>query len=171
MAHSMIGRVERGEVRHLSMHRVTTLALAVGLVVHVGLYPLASALRDAAHAALLQRFCRVLSSLLAIRFEVPIPIPGDLRHADAVVDATPSGVMVEAETRLDDSQALIRRIRGKQRDLGCDRVVLVLADTKHNRATVASVPAFGAEFPVSSRRCLSALRAGTDPGGDALLFL
>ena len=79
--------------------------------------------------------------------------------------------MVEAETRLDDVQALERRIGAKQRDLGMERVILLLADTRHNRAVVLNNPGVRLRFPIATRACLSALGRGADPGGDAHVFL
>ena len=86
---------------------------------------------------------------------------------------TGSGVeaIIEAETRIDDVQALERRISAKQRDLGCRRVILLVSDTRHNRAVLNGVPSLRARFPVSTRACLMALAQGRDPGGDAFVIL
>ena len=112
-----------------------------------------------------------LGNGLRWRTEVPIPIPGDLRSADAVIDGPALLAMVEAETRIDDVQALERRIAAKQRDLGIERVILLAADTRHNRAVAQTVPEIHVRFPIATRGCLSALGRGEDPGGDALVFL
>jgi hypothetical protein len=96
---------------------------------------------------------------------------GDLRSADFVITGSTFGVLGEAETRLFDVQALERRIGAKQRDLGLERIVLLLADTAANRRTVARIPELARRFPVSARTCLRALAEGRDPGGDAILFL
>jgi hypothetical protein len=112
-----------------------------------------------------------LPSALRWRTEVPIPIDGDRRRADAVVDGSGVEAMVEAETRIDDIQALERRLSAKQRDLGIPRVTLLVADTRHNRSVVANNPQLRARFPVTTRVCLGALARGQDPGGDALVFL
>lgn len=79
--------------------------------------------------------------------------------------------MVEAETRLDDVQALERKINQKQRDLGSRRVILLVADTRHNRSVIANFRALGDRFPVSTRGCLAALTLGREPSGDALVIL
>ena len=102
---------------------------------------------------------------------MPIPIPGDLRSADVVIDGPSVDAMVEAETRLDDLQAMERRINLKQRDLGVRRVILLVADTRHNRAILEAHPDLLQRFPVSTRACLLALREGRDPGGDAIVLL
>ena len=88
-----------------------------------------------------------------------------------VLNGPSFGVLVEAETRLYDVQALERRIGAKQRDLGLDRVILLLADTATNRRAVAVIPELARRFPIAARTCLRALAAGDDPGGDGIVFL
>lgn len=171
VSHSAIGRMERAEVRTISIDRVAVVAAVLGLDLHVGLYPNASPVRDAAHLALLQRFRSRLGRGLVLRMEVPLPDPNDLRSADGVVGGEDVDVMVEAETRAADVQALLRRIFSKQRDLGSRRVILVLNDTRHNRMVTTTYPELADRFPISARSCLRALAEGRDPGGDALLLL
>ena len=73
---------------------------------------------------------------------------------------------VEAETRITDFQAQTRRLIIKMRDGGVEHVLLVIAETRSNRATIdAAGPAVGELFPISPRRALQALAAGTHPGG------
>ncbi len=100
-----------------------------------------------------------------------MPITGDRRSADAVIDGEGLDVMVEAETRLDDLQALGRTIHLKQRDLGATRLVLLVASTRHNRSVIARHAELRADFPIDTRTCLAALSRGVDPGGDALAIL
>ena len=60
----------------------------------------------------------------------------------------------------------------KRRDGGVDRMILVLADTRHNRAVVRTI---GLElrraFPVQGRTARAALRSAVDPGGDLLIVV
>jgi len=60
----------------------------------------------------------------------------------------------------------------KQRDGGVDHVVLLLADTRANRAFRRE---FGdvlrVNYPVDGRVALAALAAGRDPGGGAVILL
>lgn len=174
LSHSGVARRERGEVETLSIDQISVMATVLGLDLRVSLYPTGAAVRDAAHLALLTRFRSRLASSVRFRTEVPMPIPGDLRSADGVVDllhGTGTVVMVEAETRVHDVQALVRRVRLKQRDLGAARAILVLGDTRHHRMLLKAEPGLAVEFPVSARTCLRALAAGDDPGGDAILLL
>lgn len=100
-----------------------------------------------------------------------MPIEGDRRSADALIEVDGVEAMVEAETHLADIQLLERGIAGKQRDLGVARVILLVADTRHNRAVIAGVPALRERFPVGTRACLSDLAQGRIPGRDALVVL
>ena len=171
VSHTKIGRAERGEPDRLTIELTARMAAALGLQLSVTLHPDGNPVRDAAHLGLLERFRARLAPGLRWRTEVPIPIEGDRRSADAVIDGNGFEALVEAETRIDDVQALERRVNAKQRDLGTGRVILVVGDTRHNRTIVATNPSVRARFPVSTRACLVALATGRDPGGDALVFL
>lgn len=171
VSHTRIGRAERGEPDQLTIEFAAKMAAALGLQLSVTLHPDGDPVRDAAHLALIERFRRRMPPGLRWRTEVPVPIEGDRRSADIVLDGPGVEAMVEAETRLDDVQALERRIAAKQRDLGIGRVILLVADTRHNRSVIARFPTIRERFPVSTRACLSTLARGRDPGGDALVIL
>jgi hypothetical protein len=81
------------------------------------------------------------------------------------------GAIVEAETRLNDIQALERRLRAKQRDIGLPRAILLIADTGHNREVLEHHPELREGFPVSTRSALRALGEGTIPEDDAIVIL
>ncbi len=164
-------RAERGDPSTLTVDLAARYAAVLGLELAVSLHPVGNATRDKGHLALLERFSRRLPQATGWRTEVPIPITGDLRSADGMVSARHIDILVEAETHLGDFQALERRIYAKARDLGADRVVLLLADTRHNRAIVDELPAIRARFPVDTRAWFRAIAAGNDPGGDALVIL
>ena len=163
--------MERGEIRRLSIDRLAVIAAVLGLDMRLSFYPSASPVRDEAHLALIGRFRSRISPLLRWRTEVPIPIPGDQRSADVVLGRPPDAAIVEAETRLNDLQALERRVGAKQRDMGVERVILLIADTRHNRDVLEHHPELRERFPVSTRAALIALKAGTLPDGDAIVIL
>lgn len=53
-----------------------------------------------------------------------------------------------------------------------DHVLLVVADTRADRAAIAAAQSAVTEkFRVTACRALTALAAGVDPGGSALVFL
>jgi hypothetical protein len=129
-------------------------------------------LRDAAHAALIERLRALAHPSLRVLAEVPFPTPGDRRAWDVVIAGAAWRHGYEAETRPRDRQALERRVALKARDGDVDAVSLVLLDSRHNRAFVrahAGVPQ--ARFPVPPRRALESLRAGDDPGGGSVILL
>ena len=133
--------------------------------------PVGAPVRDAGHIALLARFAARLAPSIRWRTEVQVPIAGDPRSADGVADTAEFDAVVEAETRLHDVQAVERRLRAKQRDLAVTRAILLVADSRHNRAVIATVADLSRQFPIGTRACLAALGKGRDPGGDCLVIL
>lgn len=166
-----IERAERGDPGTLTIDLAARIAPVVGLLLAASLHVDGDPVRDRAHLALLERFRLRLDRSLVWRTEVPMPIAGDLRAGDGVVDAAFGTILVEAETRVTDIQAVERKSVLKQRDLGADRLILLIADTPNNRRVVALHPELRARFPVHARRCLAALGRAEDPGGDCLLIL
>ena len=164
-------RAERGDPTTLTVDFVASYASVLGLELAASLYPIGTAIRDKGHLDLLERFRRRLPKLVRWRTEVPVPITGDRRSADGMVETKHADFLVEAETHLGDFQALERRISAKARDLGSDRAVLLLADTRHNRTVVREVAGIRARFPIDARTWFRAIAAGVDPGGDALVIL
>jgi hypothetical protein len=98
-----------------------------------------------------------------VRTEVPLPIVGDLRAWDAVIRGVDWRRPVEAETVVDDIQALERRLALKVRDGGVDGVILVIADTPRNRRAHATAPGSFSGFDRNARRVLSALPRAETP--------
>lgn len=171
ISHTQLIRIERGLAPHVDVVVLARLASVLGHELSLRIHPITAAVRDKAHLALLARFAARLGPGITWRTEVPIPIAGDLRSADAVTAGPDFDAVVEAETRLHDVQATERRLRAKQRDLGAARAILLVADTRHNRAVIAAVPELQRQFPVKTRTCLAALRKGRDPGADCLVIL
>ncbi len=134
--------------------------------------PASPPLHDRAHLALLQRFRARLHPSWRVRFEAALPEASDPRAWDALLTGEGCRIGVEAETRLRDLQALLRRIALKQRDSGFDRVVLLIAATRGNRATLREVRDLVREqLPLDSRTMLAALGAGRDPGASGVVLL
>ena len=144
----------------------------VGLDATVRAYPGGSPLRDQAHIDLLERFRRRLGRRVRWATEVPLPIAGDRRAWDGLARTSDVRVGVEAETRARDAQALKRRLELKQRDGAVERVVLLLADTRHNRSFLRAVGRdFLDAFPIPGAIALERLARGRDPGGNAIVLL
>lgn len=173
---SQASRIERGVHPTVQHEHLVRLGAEVGLDVRTSAYAGPDPVIDAGHLALLGRFAARLHPDLTMRFEVPLPTAGDQRAWDAVVgglaDVDATILPVEAETRLIDIQAQIRRIRLKCRDAGMRHVVVVVADTRRNREAIAAGGAvLRAEFGIPQRRALLALGEGRHPGGSALIVL
>jgi len=174
---TQVMRIERGLVPNVSVRQLARLGAVVGLKVRVRAYPGVDPIRDIAQAKLLGRLAARLHHGLRFRGEVPLPIQGDQRAWDGWISqfvgrTTSDGLPVDAETRLHDVQALLRRLTLKLRDSGADHVLLVVSDTRSNREAVAAADKLLAGlFPVSPRRALALLAAGQHPGGSALVFL
>ncbi|HEY7591296.1 MAG TPA: hypothetical protein VH723_09900 [Candidatus Limnocylindrales bacterium] len=75
---------------------------------------------------------------------------------------------MEAETAITDGQALERKLALKIRDGGFDHLILLVADTRRNRA---AIPALRVPFPLRTRQVLAALREGRDPGASGIVML
>jgi transcriptional regulator with XRE-family HTH domain len=165
-------RIERGLAHGLTIEQASTVLAAVGLELSIRVYPGGQPLRDAAHAALLDRLRSELHRSLRVMSEVPFPNPADRRAWDLVVLGRSWRHAFEAETRPRDLQALERRLALKFRDGGVDAVSLLLLDSRYNRAFVREhATALRERFPVPGLRALELLRAGVDPGSGSVILL
>jgi transcriptional regulator with XRE-family HTH domain len=171
ISHTQVRRIEAGLAPHIDLDLLGRMASALGAELSLGVHPIGPPVRDRAHLELLARFAAHLGPSVTWQTEVPIPIRGDLRSADGVARGTDFDAIVEAETRLHDVQATERRLGAKQRDLGTARAILLVADTRHDRAVISAVPNLKRQFPVGTRACLAALGKGRDPGADCLVIL
>lgn len=169
-----ISRIERGKEPEVPAALLIKLAAWVGLSLPMRLFPGIEPIHDAGQVRVLGRLVARFGDGWGWRYEVPFPIPADQRAWDAVGTHAQTGLVlhVEAETRLGDVQALLRRLALKRRDGRADRLVLVLADTRHDRLVVRAAAAeLGAAFPAERRQALRDLIAGRDTGADTLLLI
>ncbi len=177
LSRSQYGRIERGDVPEVSILIVARIAAVLGLDTSLRFYPVADAVRDASHVDLLERLHRRLHRTLSWSTEVPFARHGDLRAWDAVIAGFPASGTgrrcgVEAETRPTDAQALDRKLGLKVRDGGMAGVILVLSDTRHNRAFLRGAgSALRARFPGDGRRALELLAAGAMPETNSIILL
>ena len=170
---SQVGRIEAAIAPRVSLAELARLLAVVGLELSARAYPAGPPIRDAAHRALIERFRTRVAPTIAWRFEVPLGRASDRRAWDAVMLIGAAELAVEAETRPPDVQALQRRVALKRRDdLGVSGVVLLLADTRHNRGLLREHgEALRADFPLPGTTILAALAAGRDPGGSGIVLL
>ncbi len=174
ISRSQLSRIEHGIKLDVSIELAGRLCGAVGLDLAVRAYPGSMRIRDVAQTPLLGRGRTRLGADWRWRLEVVLPIPGDQRAWDAVGthQATGLRIWIEAESRINDVQGLLRRIELKRRDGGAHRVVLLVNETRANRDVLAgAAAAFALAFPARPRAAIRSLIAGRDPGGDVLLVL
>ena len=168
---SEVGRIERGEAPWLTVIHAARLLTTVGLDLWAKTYPVGAPLRDAAHLRLLAAFESRLPASITCHREWPIPNDGDRRALDLLMVGLPKRTGVEAETVLDDQQALERSINLKRRDAKLERVFLIVSDTRRNRLILREADALRRAFPLETRAVMAALTRGRDPGADGIVVM
>ena len=167
-----IARVELRRLTSVGIDYMFSHAAAVGLKASLKFYPVGGAIRDEAQASYIARFVKRIGHGWRVRLDVPIPLPGDLRAVDVLLQNSACRMIVEVITRLRDLQAQLRAAQLKQRDMGADRLILVVAGSHANRVALAAARAtLLATFELDTRRVLASLAAGEDPGRDAVIVL
>lgn len=167
-----LSRIERGVATRVPYQTLVLIGAVLGLDVPLRAYPFGDPVRDAAQLSLLARLRVILPTTMTWQTEVPVRQPGDRRAWDAVVGSAIWRLPVEAETRLRDVQALTRSKLLKLRDDGGGSMVLLVADTRHNRHVLRLArPDLVAAFPIAGRDVLRALQAGREPPGSGIVLL
>lgn len=170
-SHQQVFRFERGQLVRISIGDIGGWCATVGLDLSVRAFPSGDPIRDIAQQRLIGRLRRRLHPGLRLLTEVPLPIEGDLRAWDGLIVGRGWRRAVEAETVLEDVQAVERRLALKVRDAGADGVILIIANTRRNRRSLAAAPSAFAEFDRRARRVLTQLGRGVDPEGRSILLL
>jgi hypothetical protein len=147
----------------------------LGLDLAIRTYPAGDPIRDRAQLALLERLRARLHPSLRWRTEVPLQIERDLRAWDAEISGREPHrwrARVEAETRIADGQALERRLTLKLRDDPGGHLILLVSDTRANRAALRSIREDLTELlPLRAREVLAAFGAGRDPGASGIAVM
>ena len=165
-------RLEAGTLSRVSVIDLAVALAVVGRDLSVRAYPGGSPVRDQAHLDLLAKLRRLLGHAVHWATEVPFPNAGDRRSWDALARVSRVRIGIEAETRAQDVQELKRRLEGKRKDGGVDHLILLLRDTRHNRAFLRTAGEdFAAAFPVPGPVALRRLAASQDPGGSSIILL
>lgn len=171
IARTTYADLERGRTIQVTLLRAAIVSAVLGQDLSTKLYPFGPPVRDAAHIRLLSDFANRVSPTWRRTHEAPIPIEGDRRAWDLLLEG-PVSIGVEAETRPGDLQALERAIHLKQRDSGVKRVLLVVRGSRRNRLLISSLlPVLRTAFPLATAEVMRALRDGRDPGADGLAVL
>ena len=164
---STISRIESAKLEHLSVREAIVVADAVGLDLSIKSYPGRRATRDQAHAKRLTSFLAHVASPLRFATEVALPHRDGVfeqRAWDAMLFSDDGHTGVELEQRLHDVQAQTRRIMLKWRDSGADRLLLLIANTSHNRAVLETFPEYFVELPaLAADDVMAAISRGERP--------
>ncbi len=172
VSHQLVSQWERG-VGMPDPVRAVMWGSAVGLDVTFRSFLGGSPLRDAGQLRVLARARVRIGERWSWRTEAPVSRdPRDRRAVDAVIRRAGRSVGLEIITRLTDAQAQVRAALLKQQAAGLDRMVLILADSRHNRAAVAAAtPTLTPAFPLRPRLVLRALQQGHVPASNGLVFV
>ena len=172
MSRSMLGRIERAELPEVTVRQLSMACASVGLKFVGTAYPDDDPVRDAAHGRLLERFRARMPPGTTWRTEVPLPIEGDARAWDATAELRRALMAIEAEMRLDDMQALERKLKRKMRDGGIAVLILLVAETRRNRDVLATHRgALRETFPLDARAIPGALDKGRLPSAGGIVIL
>jgi hypothetical protein len=108
-----------------------------------------------------------------MRREVPLPIHGDPRAWDGMVEGDEAPFFVEGESRIRDAQAIERKLRLRIRDDPRATVVLLVAGrTAHNRRVMAAHRETLRDLlPLDGAALLRSLRAGRRPPASGILLV
>jgi transcriptional regulator with XRE-family HTH domain len=170
---SEVNRLERFGFPSVPAVRLCELGSVLGLDLSASFHPVGDAIRDAGHQKVRSRFVRLVASPpYVITHEAPFPAMGDIRSWDLLLRLDDFLVGIEIETRVRDIQACVRRIRARERSGGVDEIIVVLADTAHNRRIVAELrEALGERFGTKPRALIDALRSGRRIPGSGVILI
>jgi transcriptional regulator with XRE-family HTH domain len=165
-------KLERG-YSGMTILELDRIAAVLGLSPSIRLYPAGPGLRDAGQMRRLRGLLGHVRRPLTFRLEVPLPRRTDhveLRAWDAVLFGGGSRTAIEMEMRIRDGQALLRRIDLKRRDDPTEGLLLLIADTRGNRQTLAEFGPMLQHLPrLRPSKVCAALEAGRHPGTGIVL--
>jgi transcriptional regulator with XRE-family HTH domain len=168
VSRSVCTRIEAGRAGQLSIVMAARIAAVLGLDLSIRVFPGPEPVRGGAHAKRLHAVLAYVAAPLSYGGRSSIAQrsgqPTEQRAWDAVITGRDKRTSIELEMQVRDGQALERRMALKLRDDPVDGFLVLLADTRRNRQTLADHPEL---FPQLPRLTLSviikALRAGKHP--------
>lgn len=172
---SIVTRLEQGAFEDLGIVRLSVIASVLGYEVSVGLHPIGDPVRDMGQLACGRRFEGSLSDRWRVTDEALLPGQGEQRAWDKLlelVDTAPRYLVgVDIESRVWDLQAIVRRTRLRERDGKVDHILIVLADTAHNRRIAEELrSALGPDYQTGARSILGSLRRGERLAGSGVVL-
>ncbi|MEP7361308.1 MAG: helix-turn-helix transcriptional regulator [Chloroflexota bacterium] len=173
---SNLWRLESDGLADVGVVRLSEIASVLGYEVSVGLHPIGDPVRDKGQLACGRRFSALLSDKWRVTDETLLPGGGEQRAWDKLlrlVDATPRYLVgVDIESHIWDVQAIVRRTRTRERDGQVGHILLVLADTSHNRRVVDELRrSLGDAYATSARHTFAALREGRPLAGCGVVLV
>jgi transcriptional regulator with XRE-family HTH domain len=172
ISHAQVSRIELGRAPNVPFVTLSVIAAILGLDLPLRTFVAGDPIRDAPQLGLLARLRSLIPDHLTWRSEVPLRLPGDRRAWDGEISGGVWRLPVDAETRLHDVQALARREALKRRDDGNPTILLLVADTRHNRRILRLAAAdLASAFPLAGSIALASLRAGKPPSASAIVLL
>jgi hypothetical protein len=172
MSRSQYARIERSETVRLTFEQASRAAESVGLHVGARLFPGDDPARDARQLRLLGRFHGYVPVAGRWRTEVPFRIAGDRRAWDATLELRGRRAGCEAENKVDDIQALERKLALKLTDGEFDVLILIVADTAAIREVLRRHrEELRGLLPLDTREVLRRLRQGRLPGANGIVVI
>jgi hypothetical protein len=171
-----VGRFDSGKRDDVGVIELSEVASVLGYEVSVGLHPIGDPVRDKGQLACGHRFDALLHDRWRVTDETLLPGAGEQRAWDKLlelVDATPRCMVgVDIESRVWDVQAIVRRTRLRERDGQVDHILIVLADTAHNRLIADELRrSLGDPYVTSPRAIFAALRQCRPLAGSGVLLV
>lgn len=165
-------RLESNRTANIGLPDLAAAGALLGLDLSAGLHPVGDPISDRGQQVVIARVRALIGPAWRVYAEAPLPGSGDRRAWDLLLRIESQIVGIEVETRVRDIQALVRRIRMRERDGGVDEIILVLADTRTNRRLMAELTeALGPPYGTSAREIQAALRAGRPVPGSGVLLV
>jgi transcriptional regulator with XRE-family HTH domain len=173
ISEAQLGRLERGEIAEPTLAQLARAWAPLGFRVAAREFRVGSPVRDRAQLALLDRFEGCLAPPLRLRREIPIPIQGDPRAWDGMVEGDQAPFFIEGESRIRDMQAVERKLRLRIRDdPRAAIVVLIAARSAHNRRVLTEHrESIRDLLPLDGAAILRALRSGRRPPASGIVLL
>lgn len=171
VSRSKVWRWEQARGPHPDLVEAAQWCQVLELDLVVKTYPSSGRVHDLPQLKVLDRF-RAQTPLISWQAEAGMPMYGDQRAWDLLGEVEGARVGVAGETRLRDTEALVRREKAKMRDSNVDRLILLLWATRANRETLREIrELIRPDLPLDTREVMSALRAGRDPGASGIVLI
>lgn len=172
---SELSRIERARLPYLTFRVGCRIGAVLGIDVSVRAFPGGQPIRDAGQATRLKKLIEAIGPPLVYETEAVLQTAAgtlEQRSWDLVLRDQANRRAIEFEARLYDVQAQLRRLKLKWRDDRVESLLIVVADTAHNRRVLSEYgDTLLADFPrLRTHTVLDLLRAGQHPPTGLILL-